>query len=51
MLSQFQKVEPALKGQIQPKESIEKCLQVIQSLDTKQSGTFLSHNGDVVNWF
>ncbi|KAJ5464897.1 uncharacterized protein N7458_000583 [Penicillium daleae] len=46
MLKQFQAVEPELKGQIQPEESVRKCLQVIKRLDAETSGLFLSHNGD-----
>lgn len=51
MLEQFQAVEPELKGQIQPEESVGKIIQVIESLDTETSGSFLSHNGDKATWF
>ena len=50
MLKQFQAAEPELKGQIRPEESVRKCLQVIESLDAKTSGLFLSHNGDRAKW-
>ncbi|KAG2413847.1 hypothetical protein HFD88_003036 [Aspergillus terreus] len=50
MLKQFQAVEPELKGQIQPEESVRRCLQVIERLDAETSGLFLSHNGDRVKW-
>jgi hypothetical protein len=50
MLKQFQAADPALKGQIQPEESVRKCLQVIESLDAETSGLFLSHNGDRAKW-
>ncbi|KAL2871681.1 SDR family oxidoreductase [Aspergillus lucknowensis] len=49
MLKEFQKVEPELKEQIQPEESVRKCLQVIDQLDAERSGLFLSHNGNT-NW-
>jgi hypothetical protein len=51
MLKQFQAAEPELKGQIQPEESVRKCLQVIDRLDAETSGLFLSHNGDKERWF
>ncbi|KAJ5214987.1 hypothetical protein N7468_010666 [Penicillium chermesinum] len=51
MLSLFRAVEPELKGQIQPEESVRKCLQVIRDLDAESSGMFLSHNGNQTNWF
>ncbi|PWY92313.1 NAD(P)-binding protein, partial [Aspergillus heteromorphus CBS 117.55] len=50
MLKQFQAAEPDLKGQIQPEESVRKCLRVIESLDVGTSGLFLSHNGDQKRW-
>lgn len=46
MLKQFQAAEPELKGQIQPEESVRKCLQVIERLDAETSGLLLSHNGN-----
>ncbi|GKZ30259.1 hypothetical protein AbraIFM66950_008522 [Aspergillus brasiliensis] len=51
MLKKFQKVEPELKGQIQPEESVRKCLQVIGLLDAASSGLFLTQNGDKSRWF
>jgi 23S rRNA-/tRNA-specific pseudouridylate synthase len=50
MLKQFQVVDPELKGQIQPEESVSKCLQVIERLDEKSSGLLLSHHGDRERW-
>ncbi|KAL4786412.1 NAD(P)-binding protein [Aspergillus varians] len=50
MLKQFQVAEPELKGQIQPEESVRKCLQVIEHLDAESSGLLLSHNGDQKRW-
>ncbi|GLI77790.1 hypothetical protein PoHVEF18_006084 [Penicillium ochrochloron] len=50
MLKQFQAVEPELKGQIQPEESVRKSLQVIERLDAETSGQLLSHNGNRY-WF
>jgi hypothetical protein len=38
------------KGQIQPEESVRKCLQVIGCLDAETSGLLLSHNGDKERW-
>lgn len=46
MLNDFRKVGPELKGQIRPKDSVRKGLQVIQRLNAETSGSFLSHNGD-----
>ena len=51
LLKMFQLVEPELKGQIQPEESVRKCLQVIENLDAGSSGLFVSHNGDKSRWF
>lgn len=51
MLSQFQAVQPGLKGQIQPDESVRKGIQVIDNLDTESSGLLLSQNGNQTNWF
>ncbi|RDH36880.1 NAD(P)-binding protein [Aspergillus welwitschiae] len=51
LLKKFQLVEPELREQIQPEESVKKCLQVIERLDAKSSGLFLSHNGDKSRWF
>lgn len=50
MLKQFQAVEPELKGQIQPEESVRKSLQVIERLDAETSGLLLSHHGDKTRW-
>lgn len=50
LLKQFQTVEPELQGQLQPEESVRKNLQVIERLDIKTSGMFLSHNGDQTRW-
>ncbi|KAJ5171960.1 short-chain dehydrogenase [Penicillium capsulatum] len=50
MLKEFQIVEPELKGQVQPEESVTKCLQVIEGLNEKTSGLLLSHNGDQKRW-
>ncbi|RAK83937.1 NAD(P)-binding protein [Aspergillus costaricaensis CBS 115574] len=41
LLKMFQLVEPELKGQIQPEESVRKCLQVIENLDAGSSGLFI----------
>lgn len=46
MLKQFQVAAPELKGQIQPEESVRKCLQVIERLNPETSGLLLSHKGD-----
>lgn len=51
LLKMFQLVEPELKGQIQPEESVKKCLQVIENLNAGSSGSFVSHNGDRSSWF
>lgn len=51
MLKSFQAIEPDLKGQIQPEESVRKCLQVIKNLSEKESGLFMSQNGDQQSWF
>lgn len=51
MLEQFRAEEPSLKGQILPEESVRKSLKVIEGLDSEQSGSFVSHNGNRVNWF
>ena len=50
-LKQFQAADPELKGQIQPEESVRKCLQVIESLNAETSGMLLTHNGDRTSWF
>ena len=50
MLKQFQAVEPELKGQIKPEESVRKSLKVIERLDGKTSGLLLSHNGNRGTW-
>lgn len=50
MLKQFQAVDPEVKGQIQPEESVRKCLQVIDRLDENSSGLLLSQNGDQERW-
>ena len=50
ILKQFQAADPELKGQIQPEESVRKCLQVIEHLDAETSGLLLSHNGDKERW-
>ncbi|EEA26696.1 hypothetical protein TMatcc_005020 [Talaromyces marneffei ATCC 18224] len=50
MLKQFQIADPELKGQIQPEESVSKCLEVIERLDEKSSGLLLSHHGDRERW-
>ncbi|GAT26898.1 short-chain dehydrogenase [Aspergillus luchuensis] len=41
LLKMFQLVEPELKGQIQPEESVKKCLQVIENLNAGSSGSFI----------
>jgi hypothetical protein len=51
MLEQFRAQDPSLQGQIQPEESVRKSLKVIEDLDSEKSGSFVSHNGDRVNWF
>jgi hypothetical protein len=51
MLQQFQAYDPELKGQIQPEESVRKCLQVIESLNAETSGMLLTHRGDRTSWF
>lgn len=50
MLKQFQAVNPELKGQILPEESVRKSLQVIERLDAETSGLLLSHHGDKERW-
>ncbi|OKL59657.1 hypothetical protein UA08_05386 [Talaromyces atroroseus] len=50
MLKQFQAADPELKGQIQPEESVRKCLEVIERLDSETSGLLISHNGDRARW-
>ncbi|KAE8377127.1 hypothetical protein BDV26DRAFT_264246 [Aspergillus bertholletiae] len=50
MLKQFQTVDPEFKEQLQPEESVRKCLQVIGRLDAETSGSFLSHHGDSERW-
>ncbi|KAJ5756603.1 short-chain dehydrogenase [Penicillium manginii] len=51
MLEQFRAQDPSLQGQIQPEESVRKSLKVIEDLDSEKSGSFVSQNGDRVNWF
>ncbi|CRG83785.1 hypothetical protein PISL3812_01141 [Talaromyces islandicus] len=50
MLKEFQAVEPELKGQISPEESVGKCLQVIERLDAENSGLLLSQHGNTTKW-
>ena len=50
MLKQFQVVDPDIKGQILPEESVKKCLKVIENLDESSSGLLVSHNGDQERW-
>lgn len=51
LLQMFKKVDSTLEGQIQPEESVRKCLEVIELMSAKNSGLLLSHNGDQENWF
>lgn len=41
MLSQFQKMEPDLKGQISVEQSVAEQLRVIEALDAARSGTVI----------
>ncbi|KAM0254686.1 hypothetical protein ACHAQJ_006536 [Trichoderma viride] len=50
VLSAMQKVEPAARGMISPKESVEAMLSVIKDLDGNNSGKMLSHKGNL-SWF
>ncbi|OQE27295.1 hypothetical protein PENSTE_c004G08199 [Penicillium steckii] len=51
LLQMFKKVDSTLEGQIQPEESVRKCLEIIELMSAKNSGLLLSHNGDQENWF
>lgn len=51
MLEQFRAEDPSLQGQIRPEESVRKSLEVIEGLDSEKSGSFMSHNGNRVDWF
>jgi hypothetical protein len=50
MLKQFQKYDPKIKGMMGKEESIRDQLDVIDKLDEKLTGSFVSHHGDL-NWF
>ncbi|KAL7816023.1 NAD(P)-binding protein [Trichoderma aethiopicum] len=51
MLSSFQKMDPSVKGMISTEESVRAQLSVIDSLDEKLSGAFVSHRGNGRDWF
>ncbi|PTB70210.1 NAD(P)-binding protein [Trichoderma citrinoviride] len=51
MLSSFQKMDPRVKGMISTEESVSAQLSVIDSLDEKLSGAFVSHRGNDRDWF
>ncbi|ETS03270.1 putative short-chain dehydrogenases/reductase [Trichoderma reesei RUT C-30] len=51
MLSSFQKLDPTVKGMISTEESVSAQLSVIDSLDEKLSGAFVSHRGNDRDWF
>lgn len=51
MLSSFQKMDPSVKGMISTEESVRAQLSVIDSLDEKLSGAFVSHRGNDRDWF
>jgi hypothetical protein len=46
LLASFQKIWPALKGQLKPEESVEMVLEVIETLTAEQSGFMISHHGN-----
>jgi len=50
LLAHFQKVDPRVKQQTTPEESVRDCLQVIDKLDEKLSGSFVSQHGNR-EWF
>jgi hypothetical protein len=50
MLGLFQRIEPSLKGQIEPEDRVRMQLEIIDKLDKNMSGKFVSHHGDQ-NWF
>ncbi|KAL7931537.1 NAD(P)-binding protein [Trichoderma chlorosporum] len=49
-VSALRKFDPNVKGMISPKESVESMLSVIRTLDSSNSGKFLSHKGNL-DWF
>ncbi|KAH0497541.1 hypothetical protein TgHK011_004839 [Trichoderma gracile] len=51
LLSSFQKMDPRVKGMISTEESVSAQLSVIDSLDEKLSGAFVSHRGNDRDWF
>ncbi|KAL6857370.1 NAD(P)-binding protein [Trichoderma novae-zelandiae] len=51
MLSSFQKMDPTVKGMISTEESVKAQLSVIDSLDEKLSGAFVSQKGNNREWF
>ncbi len=50
MLAQFKRAEPKLQGPITMEESVRMQLEVIDKLDDKLSGQFVSHHGNKY-WF
>ena len=46
LLQSFQKAYPDLKGMITPKESVKQVLEVIENLNTEQTGLMISHHGN-----
>lgn len=50
LFTQFQRVKPDLTGAITPEDSVRMQLEVVDRLDDKMSGAFVSHHGDQ-NWF
>lgn len=50
LLSQFRKAEPKLQGPITKEESVRMQLEIIEKLDDKLSGQFVSHHGNQY-WF
>ncbi|UKZ74453.1 hypothetical protein TrVFT333_002122 [Trichoderma virens FT-333] len=51
MLTSFQKMDPRVKGMISTEESVKSQLSVIDSLDEKLTGAFISHRGNDKDWF
>lgn len=50
MLSEFQRVDPEVKGQMTAKESILAQRKVLGNLDESVVGTMISHHGNRM-WF
>lgn len=51
VLSMFRKLDPNVNGPIEIEESVSGQLQVIRDLTEENSGKYLSHHGDNINWF